>query len=208
MRVWVRLPSEYQSSRSCLLRFALCLLAHAVLTCPVRTCLCPCPCPCALHVLSVHGQDSTCPALPYHSPRSTPLLLACGCPHIHKSLFSPPNFPPSFFLSTHSLSFISHDTHLYIQSVFETCIYIKPTHFRYCNLQSVVQSVKMKSVQSLAVLGFVAAAQAAGYFANTTSSEAVAYTTVTTDIYTTYCPEATTFTQGKISLLSGSCSPC
>ncbi|KAL2062585.1 hypothetical protein VTL71DRAFT_5657 [Oculimacula yallundae] len=65
----------------------------------------------------------------------------------------------------------------------------------------------MLSAQSLAVLGFAAVAQASygyGNGWNTTSSaeagyptsEPVVYTTVTTDIYTTYCPEATTFTQG------------
>ncbi|KAK0123968.1 hypothetical protein ONS95_008956 [Cadophora gregata] len=57
----------------------------------------------------------------------------------------------------------------------------------------------MKSAQSLAVLGFAAVAQAAyphGW--NTTSSSSpVVYTTVTTDVYTTYCPVATTFTQGS-----------
>merc|ERR1712000_734744 len=61
--------------------------------------------------------------------------------------------------------------------------------------QSFNTTIKMKSVQSLAVLGFAAAAQASyGYGWNTTSSEPVVYTTLTTDIYTTYCPEATTFT--------------
>merc|ERR1712098_769878 len=65
------------------------------------------------------------------------------------------------------------------------------------NSQSFNTTIKMKSVQSLAVLGFAAAAQASyGYGWNTTSSEPVVYTTLTTDIYTTYCPEATTFTQG------------
>merc|ERR1711900_33148 len=72
-----------------------------------------------------------------------------------------------------------------------------PPHFRYCNSQSFNTTIKMKSLQSLAVLGFAAAAQASyGYGWNTTSSEPVVYTTLTTDIYTTYCPEATTFTQG------------
>lgn len=62
----------------------------------------------------------------------------------------------------------------------------------------------MKSVQSLLpVFGLVAAAQASYYVNGTTTSapavyptQPVVYTTVTTDIYTTYCPEATVITQG------------
>ncbi|KAN0099468.1 hypothetical protein V8E51_013243 [Hyaloscypha variabilis] len=52
----------------------------------------------------------------------------------------------------------------------------------------------MKAVQSLlAVAGFVGAASAWG---SGWSNETIVWTTVTTDVYTTYCPEATTFTQG------------
>ncbi|CZS89447.1 hypothetical protein WAI453_002658 [Rhynchosporium graminicola] len=51
----------------------------------------------------------------------------------------------------------------------------------------------MLSVQNLAVLGFAAVAQA---HASGWNGTAPVYTTVTTDIYTTFCPEATTFTQG------------
>jgi len=53
----------------------------------------------------------------------------------------------------------------------------------------------MKSFQSLLpVFGLVAAAQAWGSDWNET--QVVTTTTITTDIYTTFCPEATTFTQG------------
>jgi hypothetical protein len=54
----------------------------------------------------------------------------------------------------------------------------------------------MKSVQSLVtVFGLVAAASADYTFKNVSSS-AVEYTTITTDILTTVCPEATTLTYG------------
>ncbi|KAH8750013.1 hypothetical protein F5882DRAFT_80095 [Hyaloscypha sp. PMI_1271] len=52
----------------------------------------------------------------------------------------------------------------------------------------------MKTIQSLlAVAGFVGAASAWG---SGWSNETTVWTTVTTDVYTTYCPESTTFTQG------------
>merc|ERR1712093_840840 len=95
-----------------------------------------------------------------------------------------------------TLTFV-HQPHLSVYLQSSRLHHQHPPHFRYCNLQSFNTTIKMKSVQSLAVLGFAAAAQASyGYGWNTTSSEPVVYTTLTTDIYTTYCPEATTFTQG------------
>merc|ERR1711964_306110 len=98
-------------------------------------------------------------------------------------------------MGTHSLSFINRIC-LYISSLQDFIINIHPTFVTATHSRS-IQTIKMKSVQSLAVLGFAAAAQASyGYGWNPTSSEPVAYTTLTTDIYTTYCPEATTFTQG------------
>jgi hypothetical protein len=52
----------------------------------------------------------------------------------------------------------------------------------------------MKSVQYfLAALGLVSAASAWG---SGWSNETTVWTTITTDVYTTYCPESTTFTQG------------
>jgi hypothetical protein len=51
----------------------------------------------------------------------------------------------------------------------------------------------MKNIQSiLAVFGLVGAAHAWG----TAWNETTIWTTLTTDVYTTYCPESTTFTQG------------
>merc|ERR1711977_400675 len=95
-----------------------------------------------------------------------------------------------------TLTFV-HQPHLSVYLQSSRLHHQHPPHFRYCNSQSFNTTIKMKSVQSLAVLGFAAAAQASyGYGWNTTSSEPVVYTTLTTDIYTTYCPEATTFTQG------------
>merc|ERR1711964_946389 len=95
-----------------------------------------------------------------------------------------------------TLTFV-HQPHLSVYLQSSRLHHQHPPHFRYCNSQSFNTTIKMKSVQSLAVLGFAAAAQASyGYGWNTTSSEPVAYTTLTTDIYTTYCPEATTFAQG------------
>merc|ERR1712093_450731 len=95
-----------------------------------------------------------------------------------------------------TLTFV-HQPHLSVYLQSSRLHHQHPPHFRYCNSQSFNTTIKMKSVQSLAVLGFAAAAQAPyGYGWNTTSSEPVVYTTLTTDIYTTYCPEATTFTQG------------
>merc|ERR1712000_113327 len=95
-----------------------------------------------------------------------------------------------------TLTFV-HQPHLCVYLQSSRLHHQHPPHFRYCNSQSFNTTIKMKSVQSLAVLGFAAAAQASyGYGWNTTSSEPVVYTTLTTDIYTTYCPEATTFTQG------------
>jgi hypothetical protein len=58
----------------------------------------------------------------------------------------------------------------------------------------------MKPFQSLLpALGFAAAAQAWGDAWNQT----VTTTTITTDVYTTYCPEATTFTQGTKARILG-----
>merc|ERR1712230_183722 len=95
-----------------------------------------------------------------------------------------------------TLTFV-HQPHLSVYLQSSRLHHQHPPHFRYCNSQSFNTTIKMKSVQSLAVLGFAAAAQASyGYGWNTTSSEPVVYTTLTTDIYTTYCPEATTFTRG------------
>jgi hypothetical protein len=52
----------------------------------------------------------------------------------------------------------------------------------------------MKSVQYfLAALGLVSASSAWG---SGWSNETTVWTTITTDVYTTYCPESTTFTQG------------
>jgi hypothetical protein len=58
----------------------------------------------------------------------------------------------------------------------------------------------MKSFQSLLpAFGLFAAAQA---WASDWNQTQVTTTTITTDIYTTYCPEATTFTQGtKVSIM-------
>ena len=114
----------------------------------------------------------------------------------HKSPVTPnfSSFPSSLF---NTLTFV-HQPHLSVYLQSSRLHHQHPPHFRYCNSQSFNTTIKMKSVQSLAVLGFAAAAQASyGYGWNTTSSEPVVYTTLTTDIYTTYCPEATTFTQGK-----------
>jgi hypothetical protein len=114
-------------------------------------------------------------------------LLAARCllpPHINKLLSFQTLLPKTSTFVPHS----PRDTHL------RTSRFIKfsSNHSRYSNIQSF--NFTMKSVQYfLAALGLVSASSAWG---SGWSNETTVWTTITTDVYTTYCPESTTFTQG------------
>lgn len=109
----------------------------------------------------------------------------CGCFN-HKTSLSPTSAPSHKHKHKHhqiKFTFVDHRDNPSKSSQ----PFVSQHHFRYCNNTIVHQQLPaaMKTVQSLLpVFGLVAAAQAWGTGWN--STESAVWTTVTTDIYTTY----------------------